>query len=414
MKLLLVTEDLPHPHAGGLARHVLALAQALHAAGHQVDLLGNDAHQPTDEQRGPGRFIAGLHGAERGWGQTRLGVLPPWALRWRAQAVARAIVRHAPGYDLVHYHGHLPWLTRWLPHGLLFTQTRHDQGGDCLRATRVRPDGSRCESHDPRDCAACVTARPGPVQRAVSAHAVRWMRRATAEAAQGHGLVVVAEMLRAGLVRLGAPAGQAALIANAADRGPLQQAVAKGPLRPPPGPRVNLLVAAALFDYKGVGPLLDTLIGPHGLPPGWCLTVAGDGPLRVPLQARWAGPSVRFTGWCAHDQTLQLMLDSHAVLLPSVCDEPCSTVVLEALALGRPVYALHRGGTPALAALAGPQAVPLLRLFDDLPQLAAALRHGPVPGLPADEALAAFGADTRAMARQLEQHYRQLLKKAVG
>lgn len=409
MKLLLVSEDLPHPHAGGLARHVLALAQALHAQGHQVDLLGNDSHQPTAEQRGPGRFIAGIHGAERGWGQTRLGVIPPWGLRWRARAVARAIGRHAAGYDLVHYHGHLPWLTRWLPPGLRFTQTRHDQGGDCMRATRVRPDGSRCVSHDPRDCAACATPAPGALQRAVSAQAVRWMRQATADAARTHGLVVVADMLRDGLQRLGAPAERITWIANAADRAPLQRAVDEAPRSLPAAPGVHLLVAAALFDYKGVGPLLDHLMAAPGLPPGWRLTVAGDGPLRAALQARWAGPAVHFAGWCSHAQTLQLMLASQAVLLPSLCDEPCSTVVLEALALGRPVYALRRGGTPALAALAGPGAGPLLQLFDDLPQLAAGLRQGPVAARPARQALADFQADTQALAQQLLQHYRQVL-----
>ena len=42
MRILMVSEDLPAEGMGGLARHVLALSRALVAAGHQVDLMGND------------------------------------------------------------------------------------------------------------------------------------------------------------------------------------------------------------------------------------------------------------------------------------------------------------------------------------------------------------------------------------
>lgn len=41
MRILLVSEDIPYPNMGGLAKHVLNLARALVRAGHQVDLLGN-------------------------------------------------------------------------------------------------------------------------------------------------------------------------------------------------------------------------------------------------------------------------------------------------------------------------------------------------------------------------------------
>ena len=37
----MVSEDLPMPCMGGLARHVLALSAALIAEGHQVDLMGD-------------------------------------------------------------------------------------------------------------------------------------------------------------------------------------------------------------------------------------------------------------------------------------------------------------------------------------------------------------------------------------
>ncbi|HEU4374015.1 MAG TPA: glycosyltransferase, partial [Telluria sp.] len=41
---------------------------------------------------------------------------------------------------------------------------------------------------------------------------------------------------------------------------------------------------------------------------------------------------------------------SHLCVVPSVCEEACSTTVLEALALGKQCIALARGGTPELLA----------------------------------------------------------------
>jgi glycogen synthase len=36
------------------------------------------------------------------------------------------------------------------------------------------------------------------------------------------------------------------------------------------------------------------------------------------------------------------------LVVPSICEESCATTVLEGLALGKPVMALARGGTPEL------------------------------------------------------------------
>jgi glycosyltransferase involved in cell wall biosynthesis len=59
---------------------------------------------------------------------------------------------------------------------------------------------------------------------------------------------------------------------------------------------------------------------------------------------------VRFLGWQPYDDVLRLAARSHVLVVPSVCEEACSTTVLEALALGRPCVALARGGTPELVA----------------------------------------------------------------
>ena len=94
----------------------------------------------------------------------------------------------------------------------------------------------------------------------------------------------------------------------------------------------------------------------------------------------------------------------HAVVVPSLWDEPCASTVLEGLALGREVYALRRGGTPELAACAGPGAH-RLRLFDTLDDMAVALLAHEGGSEPAATALAHFTGDLSSMADAVLAHY---------
>ncbi len=175
----MVSEDLPTPGMGGLARHVLALMRALTEMGHQVDLMGNDDYPPglSDELHTfNGKFFPELHGQFDGWKEMKLGVFMPPKRSLIARRFARAIRRRADHYDVIHYHGHLPNVARYLPADLNFIQTRHDQGSDCLIHTRFAR-GRICESTDPEDCAGCRHWRPNPVQRKVSAMAAQRFRQ---------------------------------------------------------------------------------------------------------------------------------------------------------------------------------------------------------------------------------------------
>lgn len=407
-RVLLVSELLPDPQPGGLALHVLDLARALHQRGCQVDLLGNDRHALSGcpGQQGPGRFFAELHGHQRLWKERSLGAFHPLRTRLTVRRLRERILAHAVNYDVVHYHGHLPWVAAALPPGLPFTQTRHDRSGDCMLRTRFRagaegPEG-RCLSLDPADCARCARPAPGAAQAALSRWAVRDLRQRTAQALARHPAIFVSRQGLDLVSRLGGPAPHAAeVIHHGVPRAALAAAAAE-PLRDG-GPGPELFAAGALLPYKGFGALVEAL-GRTTLPVGWRLSVAGDGPERARLERLAAALPVRWLGWRPRDEVLRRTAGADAVVVPSVWDEPCAGTVLEALALGRVVHALRRGGTPELAALAD-GGVHRLRLADSTDELARALAGPPQGAVDPMAALQGFRGDVDHLADAVLAHY---------
>ncbi len=68
---------------------------------------------------------------------------------------------------------------------------------------------------------------------------------------------------------------------------------------------------------------------------GASLIIFGDGPLKAELQAAY--PGVEFRGWAPHAEIFGQMLESTALIFPSVCYETQGLVVPEALSVGLPV-----------------------------------------------------------------------------
>lgn len=411
LRILLVSEDIPQPQLGGLGKHVLALARELHSRGHEVDLLGNADHaiDGLREQAGPGRFIAAIRGHQRLYKEQQLGAFLPWRPALNARPVRNAILQHAAGYDVVHYHGHMPWLAAGLPPSMPFIQSRHDQGGDCMLNTRfVRPapaDLAPCRTVDARACAGCASADPGPLRRAVTAATVRGVRRRTAAAYSAHPVVFVSDFLRQNFSRVGGVVQRGEVVHNGVDVAALA-AVAAAPALPREA-QVEVFAAGALTPYKGFTALVEGL---HRWPlrPGVRLTIAGDGPDMPRLRAMATDLPVRLLGWTDHAQVLRLTRSADVVVVPSLWEEACATTVLEALALGRTVLALRRGGTPELAAAVGGGGQRLC-LFDTLDELLSALHGDILPAaVPPAESLRTFTGSIAAMTDALELHYRRL------
>lgn len=366
LRILMVCEDLPAPAAGGLGKHVLLLAKALAAAGHQVDLMGNAECRPETLKEPmdlPGRFFGELAGSQQGWKEVALGCFNPLKRAVIARRFARAVMRRAAGYDVIHYHGHVPDLAAFIPSHVNFVQTRHDQGSDCLRHTRFK-NGQVCNETRPAACATCAHAAPNALQRAASTLSVVQFRKRVAQGFSQHKTVFVSDMLRRNLARtLGAPPERwGTVVHNFVDWATLQPYWQATPV--PATPR-TVFVAGKLYPPKGIADFLAAC-SPR-LSGGMQIVVAGDGPQEAALRERFAGAPVRLLGWCSYPDVLSHTARADTVVVPSLCEESCATTVLEALALGRAVFALNRGGTPEL--IRYQRYAGQLHLFPSLPAL---------------------------------------------
>jgi glycogen(starch) synthase len=343
----MVSEDLPGVQIGGLGKHVVTLANALIELGHEVEIMGRNerAHTGSAAEIGfNGRFIPGFDFSRPGWKEAQLGFFNPLKRPWFARKVAQAIGRHAAGYDVVHYHGHLPMVGGYLDPTLNFVQTRHDQGSECVIHLRFKDDAV-CTSSAPQACAGCIHPAPGPLRTALSAQAVQRYRNQTAKAFAMHKTIFVSDFLRRQFLRTmpGADLSRCRVIHNFIQY-PLLAAHAAPPAEVEPG---QVLLVGRIDTGKG---FREFLAAAHGrLPAAARVTIIGDGPERAALEAKYGGEQIRFLGWKPYREVLARSARSHVCVVPSVWEEPCGTTILEALALGKQCLALARGGTPELA-----------------------------------------------------------------
>ena len=120
---------------------------------------------------------------------------------------------------------------------------------------------------------------------------------------------------------------------------------------PPIEPEAGFLAVGRLSEEKGHICLVNAfaqilLEGAQSR-----LVLAGDGPLRPAIESRCRelgiADRVRITGWVSGEQVRQLMLESRALVLPSFA-EGLPVVLMESLALGRPVVSSWVAGIPEL------------------------------------------------------------------
>jgi glycosyltransferase involved in cell wall biosynthesis len=119
-----------------------------------------------------------------------------------------------------------------------------------------------------------------------------------------------------------------------------------------PVPDVNRLVCVGrLSEQKGQLRLLEALARITAQSRSVELILAGDGPMRPLIEAaieKWSlGSQVCITGWISNETVRRYLRESRALVLPSFA-EGLPVVLMEALALGRPVVTTYVAGIPEL------------------------------------------------------------------
>jgi glycosyltransferase involved in cell wall biosynthesis len=180
-----------------------------------------------------------------------------------------------------------------------------------------------------------------------------WRQRAAIAAQKAvlrwsHRTICVAEYVRAELLELGLVRPERAVTVYNGIDPPVPQAGGGEALRrelglPADRPVVGTL--ARLAPQKGVEYLLQAAAVLRDREHPVALVIAGDGPLRAPLEktARALGVDARFLGYRPDAAGLLSLFD--VFVLPSVT-EGLPLVVLEAMAAGCPVVAAGVGGVP--------------------------------------------------------------------
>ncbi|MGA2520240.1 MAG: glycosyltransferase family 4 protein [Acidimicrobiales bacterium] len=340
MRILMLTQFYP-PVLGGQERHVRDLAAALAARGHDVSVatVATDGHAHsapdgavtvhylrTTAQRAPG-----LHSETE-----RPHVMPVPDPELRA-GLGRLL--GATRYDVAHAHD---WTVNSLIGPARRTRTpvlltQHDYSHVCATKRLMRA-GAVCPGPAPARCIRCAAAHYGPLVGpgvAVANFAGRLARRRAVDA-----FIPVSPSVaeRTGL-RIGDRGGAVVeVIANfvpdhiLVDPDTLHGAGRDGPI---------LFVGDVTAD-KGADVLLTAYRQLTGPPP---LVLAGrvlpDTPRQLPPGAELLGPTDPAV-------VLGLMRGARLVVVPSIVLDCCPTVVLEAMAAGRPVVGSSSGGIPSL------------------------------------------------------------------
>jgi glycogen synthase len=339
MKVLLLSQFLP-PMLGGEQGHVWTLARALAARAHEVTLLGfATSREEPAESHSEGVRIVRVRTAASHVPILYSDSARPFALPLPDPLVSRAIRQELSHgrFDVVHAHN-------WIVNSALgpaaraqvpVVMTLHDYSHVCATARLMEHGKQRCSGPSLGRCLSCAAAHFGAVRGTVTVAANTWSawRRSdrVARVAAVSSAVATAVALHDDSWLSGARLNAEVIPNFIPDETVLEEI-------PPTGPEAPLLFVGDLCLDKGIQTLLGAYRLLDGPPP---LVLAGHS---APGSA-WTMPDgVQWLGPVPHDEVLPLFRSARAVIVPSIVGDACPTVVLEAMAAGRPVIASATGG----------------------------------------------------------------------
>ena len=249
--------------------------------------------------------------------------------------------------DLLHLHNPYPLISPWIvrtaqAHGLPVVQTVHNYRQVCVNGLYFR-DGHICQDCRGRafplpavvhSCYRGSTAQSVIMATTLTVHRRTWRRV--------DRYIALTDAIAAHLRDFGIPDARIVVKPNAlADPGP------------PPPLGEGFLFAGRLSPEKGLRLLVEAW-SRHPEGSLGTLRIAGDGPLRpVAEAAAEARSDVVFLGPQSQEGVRAARRDSAVLLATSTWHDVLPTVILEALADGRPVLGTALGGIPYLIGDAG-------------------------------------------------------------
>lgn len=171
--------------------------------------------------------------------------------------------------------------------------------------------------------------------------------------ARGELMLSVSEQFKERLIKLGCPQERVRVHRLGVDT----RAFRFQERRLAPGERVRLLSMCRLVEKKGLDYGMRAFARVAQLGAGFTWHIAGDGPLRAPLEALarelGVGDRVVFHGPVTRARALELLATAHACLAPSVTaangdQEGLPVTIVESTACGLPVVATRHSGIPEL------------------------------------------------------------------
>ncbi len=339
MRILLLAQFLP-PVSGGEERHVWNLARKLAARSHDVTLLGfATVDEPAGETFSDGVRLVRVRTAASRFPALYSDPTRPHALPLPDPIVSRAIRQElaAKRFDVVHAHN---WIVNSAlgpatSAGVPLVMTLHDYSHICVTKRLMEHGRTRCPGPSPARCLSCASAHYGAVNGAVTLAANTWSapRRAKRIAAAAAVSTAVADGVAIPHDHwLHTARIDARVIPNFIPDEIILEEI------PEPKADAPLLFVGDLSPDKGVQTLLDAYEMLDSPPP---LVLAG----RTATPEAWRfPPGAHWTGPLPHEKVVELFRTARVVVVPSVWADPCPTVVLEAMAAGRPVVAAASGG----------------------------------------------------------------------
>ncbi|MDO9710391.1 glycosyltransferase family 4 protein [Paracraurococcus lichenis] len=338
MRILQLTQFYP-PVIGGEERHVRNLGAALARRGHEVSVatLRHPA-AAVEEMDGDVRVLR-LRGTLQRVGslftESDRRLAPPFPDPELLAGLARVMRRQRP--DIVHAHN---WIVHsYLPLRPLFparlVQTLHDYSLVCARKNLMR-QGRPCSGPALGKCLTCARAHYGTAKGTVTALATRASSPLVRSGVDRFLAVSCAVAALNGLE------GHCEVVPNF-----IPDDLGAPPAIPPALPELlpdapYMLFVGDLNYQKGVPVLLQAYRRLQDAPP---LVLIGRS---YAEELRDLPPGVRvFSSW-PHAAVLEAWRRCMFGLAPSVWPEPCATVVMEAMAFGKPMIVTDIGGMPDL------------------------------------------------------------------